>query len=143
MKQMTMMDFKHLSKAKIPEVPKDSLEDINELYAKDPLDKTRECTIQEVMMMIMNIREQTYTEQVDMERSFHQLLKAKDTKINAQSNLIVALQKKLSTVDKTLRGYESRDLYRISENHRQLLTQERPVNNAEKVMKEAKKLRTP
>ena len=56
------------------------------------------------MMMIINIREETYTEQVNMERRFHQLLKAKDNKINAQSNLIGALQKKLSTVDKTLRG---------------------------------------
>ena len=95
MKQMTMMDFKHLSKAKAPETPEDGLEDINELYAKDPLDKTRECTIQEVMMMFMNMREENYTEQVNMERRFHQLLKAKDTKIDAQSSSIGALQKKL------------------------------------------------
>ena len=65
-------------------------------------------------MMLMNIREENYTEQVNMERRFHQLLKAKDTKINAQSSLIGALQKKLAIVDKTLRGYESVDLYRIS-----------------------------
>ena len=71
-----MTELKHLSKAKMPEDPAEEMADIKELYEKDPSDKTRDCTIQEAMMMIMNIREENHIEKVNTERRFQQLLRA-------------------------------------------------------------------
>ena len=56
-------------------------------------------------MMIMNIREENNVEKVNTERRFQQLLRAKHAKFDAQSALIGQMQKKLSTIDKTLRSY--------------------------------------
>ena len=55
-----MTDFKYLSKAKIPKDPAEEMANMKDLYEKDPSDKTRECTIQEAMMMIMNICEENH-----------------------------------------------------------------------------------
>ena len=60
LKQLTMTDFKYLSKAKIPKDPAEEMANMKDLYEKDPSDKTRECTIQEAMMMIMNICEENH-----------------------------------------------------------------------------------
>ena len=89
--------------------------------------------------MPINLQETMHKESIAQEKQNQALLRAKDIKIYAQSNLIGAIQKRLSAIEKQLRGYSQGDLYSIAENHRQLLTLNKATNDAEKTMMNAQK----
>ena len=50
--------------------------DLEDLLVKDPLDKTRECTIQEMMNMMMNLQEMVFKDQTALEKRYQMILKA-------------------------------------------------------------------
>ena len=80
-KHLTIWDIKYLTKGKSQAAPDKEMVNLEELYAKDPSDITREATIQEVILMMMKLQETMHKEMQNQEIRYQALLKAKDVKI--------------------------------------------------------------